>query len=245
MRKNKKPVKIEGFNQRSKTKTRGFRASLVLLFILIAFSLSAEIELSMSSSFRSCNDLSQPYDYQYLLELYHPNIELRYEKEREVGKYYDNYYIKLMQKWKYVEVNALRNENEAQAIDLSQVDVRYRWNRNWLQSATFGVAQRWKFGIPYTDLVVGKEINFEFRLFLMPTKIKFSADTFTHNFKQFDYETRTVIDFELNPDIAMNVAELLGKDINIPKVNFIIKTWLREINNEKYWQTRLEFRIRI
>jgi len=219
---------------------------IIILIILIAVGLTAyDTEINISSSFRSCNDITKSYDYQYLFELYHPNIELVYENDRELGEYHNNYSIKLMQKWKYVEVNALRVDNQTQLIDLSQVDVRYRLNRNWLQSATFGVAQRWKYGIPQTDLVIGKDVEFNFRFFLMPTTIKIFADTFTNDFKEFDYETRTVINFELNPDIINNIADISGKDLSIPKINLMIKAWLREFGSEKYWQMKMELNIKL
>lgn len=219
---------------------------IIFIFLFVAVGLNAyDTEINLSSSFRSSNDTSQLYDYQYLFELYHPNIELVYENDRELGQYHNNYRIKLMQKWKYVEINALRVDNQTQVVDLSQIDVRYRLDRNWLQSATFGVAQRWKYGVPQTDIVIGKDVEFNFNFFLAPTTIKIFADTFTNDFKDFDYETRTIIDFELNPDLINNIAEMTGKDFGIPKINLTLKTWLREFGSEKYWQARMELRIKL
>ena len=219
---------------------------IILFAICILFGQTVQaFEINISSSFRSCQDQTQPYDYQYLFELYHPNIELTYENDRELGKNHNNYRIKGMYGWKYLEINALRLENQTQSVDLSQVDARLRWNKNWLQSATIGVAQRWKFGIPQTDLVIGKSFDFEFKLFLAPTKISIFTDTYTHNFKQWDYETRTIIDFELNPDLITNIGEMFGKDLGIPKINLSIKTWLREFGSDKYWQAKMDLGIKL
>jgi len=160
------------------------------------FAILTSIVFAFSFSMRSANiqDAQKlPFDYELNIQANKNKVfNIDIERERENNLYFTNMELSIQKNWNYFQVKGLLFDIESRSINIKEIDFLGKYNNYYT-----GIVLLWENNIPTQKLKFGIEYTKEINLFLSQPKLSISAFTLTKNFKRFDKEFKSKLEFNL------------------------------------------------